>query len=477
MDVRQNFTKMSQDDRQRVIKAIKWMKGHDRTGAGRAVLLEEGTDPGFRLGGLYQRYVLFHSQGGVTAPLSDFKILSTENSANTLHSIVIDGEEWVSTAKYPVTEAGLRDFLKDIPLSSGRNATGGPFNDRPVDPPLPLLGLITGHFNNSPFGNIRIRTIPSGSTTPAEFAFTRTDKPGAKYQLRTYEMAHRSPAFLPWHRVFLRLFEKDLQFADKHLGKDGKITLPYWNWIHDTDWDETSKSSVWHKENFGGFSHELEGTITGDHFSPTSTWKLVSSDPGDVTRTALTGTAGELRRRRTDHRVSIAADGAAEFPTVQTAKPVVNNSLYIDETTIGGLGVGHTGTGGNNQFAGAFEHRLHDLVHLVVGGIVRAPRTQIGQMSDMLLSPQDPIFWLFHCNVDRIWSRWQWFYDKALQYPRFGMLPGRRRNDLMEPWGTAAPPYQFNIRVEDVLNAANFGSAVNSTDLLGKGYQYDSLKL
>ena len=343
-----------------------------------------------------------------------------------------------------------------------------------VDPPVPVLGLMTGHINNSPFIDIRIRTIPSGSTTPAEFAFTRTVKPGVQYQLGTYQMAHRSPAFLPWHRVFLRLFEKDLQFADKQRGKDGKITLPYWNWIHDTDWDETSKSSVWHKENFGGFIDTLEGTITGDHFSPASTWKLF-----DTARTLLTGTDGELRRRRKDHRTSTAADTDAEFPTVQTAKPVVNNALYIDETTIGGGGGGGggNGTGGNSQFAGAFEHELHDVVHQVVGGVSRASRATGGQMSNALLSPQDPIFWLFHCNVDRIWSRWQWFYDKALQYPRFGMLPGRRRNDLMEPWGTAAPPYQFNIRVKDVLNAANFSSAVNATNLLGKGYQYDSLKL
>ena len=57
---------------------------------------------------------------------------------------------------------------------------------------------------------------------------------------------------------------------------------------------------------------------------------------------------------------------------------------------------------------------------------------------------------------------------QGLQYPRFGMLPGRRRNDLMEPWATAAPPYQFNIRVKDVLNAANFSSAVNRPIFLAR---------
>ena len=258
MDVRQNFTKMSRDDRQRVIEAIKWMKDHDRTGVDRATVLKS-TDAGFLLGGLYQRYVLFHAQGGVTAPLSDFQISSTENSANTLHSIVIDSEEWVNAAKHPVTETGLGNFLNDIPLSGGRQATGGPFNNMSVDPPVPVLGVMTGHINNSPFIDIRIRTIPSGSATPAEFAFTRTVKPGVQYQLGTYQMAHRSPAFLPWHRVFLRLFEKTFSLPTSSAGRTERLPCRTGTGFTTPNWDETSKSSVWHKENFGGFIRHAGG--------------------------------------------------------------------------------------------------------------------------------------------------------------------------------------------------------------------------
>ena len=71
MDVRRNFTKMSRPDRQRVIEAIKWMKDHDRNGVDRATV-SKSTDAGFLLGGLYQRYVLFHSQGQVTAASQRF---------------------------------------------------------------------------------------------------------------------------------------------------------------------------------------------------------------------------------------------------------------------------------------------------------------------------------------------------------------------------------------------------------------------
>lgn len=36
--------------------------------------------------------------------------------------------------------------------------------------------------------------------------------------------AHRGPIFLPWHREFLRRFEKDLQ-----------VPLPYWKWEEESD--------------------------------------------------------------------------------------------------------------------------------------------------------------------------------------------------------------------------------------------------
>ena len=39
--------------------------------------------------------------------------------------------------------------------------------------------------------------------------------------------AHRGPAFLPWHREFLRRFELDLNAIDND------VTLPYWDWTVD----------------------------------------------------------------------------------------------------------------------------------------------------------------------------------------------------------------------------------------------------
>jgi tyrosinase len=46
-----------------------------------------------------------------------------------------------------------------------------------------------------------------------------------------------------------------------------------------------------------------------------------------------------------------------------------------------------------------FQQRLeavHDWVHSAVGGNMVTSR-----------SPADPLFWLHHANIDRIWARWQ----------------------------------------------------------------------
>src|SRR5262245_36046174 len=50
-------------------------------------------------------------------------------------------------------------------------------------------------------------------------------------------------------------------------------------------------------------------------------------------------------------------------------------------------------------FSGRLEGSPHGMAHVVTGG-------NSGHMSSGL-SPLDPIFWLHHCNVDRIWAQWQ----------------------------------------------------------------------
>lgn len=61
----------------------------------------------------------------------------------------------------------------------------------------------------------------------------------------------------------------------------------------------------------------------------------------------------------------------------------------------------------------------HGNVHMWVGGT----------MADFMFSPADPLFWLHHANIDRIWSVWQ---KKPANQGKNPSLSGIDR--IMDPW-------------------------------------------
>ena len=54
--------------------------------------------------------------------------------------------------------------------------------------------------------------------------------------------------------------------------------------------------------------------------------------------------------------------------------------------------------------------KLHNIVHVWVGGIIGLSPEGIrvfGTMTVPLASPNDPVFFLHHANIDRLWAQWQ----------------------------------------------------------------------
>ncbi|KAF5684317.1 monophenol monooxygenase [Fusarium circinatum] len=95
--------------------------------------------------------------------------------------------------------------------------------------------------------------------------------------------------------------------------------------------------------------------------------------------------------------------------------------------------------GGN----GAESQGYHGGGHLSIGG-------SLGEMGDMYSSPGDPIFWLHHTNVDRLWDKWQ-----RLDWPA-------RKSDIGGPDTQYAYPYDFfgdkeykNITLAYVMDFGN----------------------
>jgi tyrosinase len=85
------------------------------------------------------------------------------------------------------------------------------------------------------------------------------------------------------------------------------------------------------------------------------------------------------------------------LPTSQDINNCLGNSTYTDFTL-------------------DLEY-FHNHVHMWVGG----------PMTNPSISPADPLFWLHHANIDRIWSVWQ------TKHP--GLNPNLSGNDtLLDPW-------------------------------------------
>jgi tyrosinase len=162
---------------------------------------------------------------------------------------------------------------------------------------------------------------------------------------------HGTWYFLPWHRMFLYYFERIVRAAIVEVGGPGDWTLPYWNYC-------LGQQHAFLPEPF-------RTPPAGQHsplYVPERAAELNSGTKGMPA--SVTWPGKSLQR---PHFV-----GKAEFGAPQT-------------------GFEHSG-----RAFGAVENSPHNAVHVFVEGLMESPDT----------AAQDPIFWLHHANIDRLWSQW-----------------------------------------------------------------------
>jgi hypothetical protein len=185
------------------------------------------------------------------------------------------------------------------------------------------------------------------------------------------ECQHASWFFLPWHRMYLFYFERIVRAAVVENGDDttldGPFALPYWNY---------------------------------DQPAPRNTlpipFRPATAPPDGMTSNPLN--PGPGRRR-----ASI-ANGAQLSPLVTSSATAM--------ATISFSGPPGSGFGGEvsppmqfNGGFGALEQTPHNVIHVQVGG-TNNPPCLAGLMIDPGCAALDPIFWLHHANIDRLWNRW-----------------------------------------------------------------------
>jgi tyrosinase len=192
---------------------------------------------------------------------------------------------------------------------------------------------------------------------------------------RDRNAAHSGPAFLPWHRYFLLRFEGYLRAALD----DPDFRLPYWDWSADAALSDPRQSPLWSQAALGRFTMPDVWQV-----------RIVPAERGLM----------RLAQPRPLDRSLGVLEG--ELPTRDAVRAVLRDQVVYDAPPYNS-----SSTGFRNYLEGwEGPARIHNAVHVWVGG----------DMTDST-SPNDPIFYLHHCNVDRIWHAWRVRYPDALYVP------------------------------------------------------------
>lgn len=249
--------------------------------------------------------------------------------------------------------------------------------------------------------------------------------------------AHGGPAFLPWHREYLRRLEKSLQTVEP------EVTLPYWNWGLGTAADIQAPLTA---NALGPEGSGPNNEVTDGHFKLAPDVNLNPLGWPVDPRLNINGWGPAMRRNPT----IVLRDGMAGILSATAYGP----------------------------FFAALETGPHNRIHGDVGG-------NMGNMA----SPNDPLFWLHHCQVDHIWAMWQEDHPGAANYnPTHSGGHGHRVDDLMWPWdgGRSTPgadPWGIFDAVIDAATGTNLVGTLAATDLVtpretidhhALGYCYDT---
>ncbi|GAA1952842.1 tyrosinase family protein [Microbacterium deminutum] len=212
-----------------------------------------------------------------------------------------------------------------------------------------------------------------------EFGLVQPDvtAPPARVQRRFWNQCqHQSWYFLPWHRGYLSAFEQVARAAVVAAGGPEDWALPYWNYSDTTRADARTLPEAFAEE------------------------------------TLPDGTDNPLRVER--------RYGSGTVP-ISIAQGLVSVASLDDMDFTGGVGDIPPGFGGprtlfhhgpeSETTNGGVESAPHNNVHGAIGGSIPGEDPNdwrnFGLMTTPLTAALDPIFWLHHANIDRLWSTWR----------------------------------------------------------------------
>ncbi|KAE8218174.1 hypothetical protein CF319_g7898 [Tilletia indica] len=232
------------------------------------------------------------------------------------------------------------------------------------------------------------------TTKPSLLAGTETNLDGMKTSLlddftllhvRLFYKTHYVSQFLPWHRWLVHA--RDMAMRD--CGFEGPF--PYWDWSIDADIGDVQKSPILTNTfGLGGNGSSPDGIVTTGPFAylPASYRNMNEKNESstEYSPAYLTRAFG----------VSNAAN--PQFPPFHEAdnSTAVRKALSVDGFRSNNFSAFATALEGMRRDFEVVNPGLHGGVHRAIGGTMMHSH-----------SSNDPVFWLHHANLDRLWWYWQ----------------------------------------------------------------------
>lgn len=211
--------------------------------------------------------------------------------------------------------------------------------------------------------------------------------------------AHFTSSFLPWHRYFVLEFERALQRID------ATVSVPYWDFTR----ERSTTAIPWRSDFMGGDGSGADHAVTTGPFRQ-GQWVIDTYTNQNFIKRAFGANAPDL-------------------PTLAQLQAVLGMNAYNEPPWDGSTANGFVShLEGWAETAGG---NMHNQVHSWIGGTILSAA-----------SPADPVFWLLHAFLDKVWVDWQAAHPGAPKY-----LPEAQVDNKivyltmpLEPWGNPVTP-------------------------------------
>ncbi|KXZ51823.1 hypothetical protein GPECTOR_11g263 [Gonium pectorale] len=165
---------------------------------------------------------------------------------------------------------------------------------------------------------------------------------------------HGRETFPGWHRAYLVDFERTLQAADRALGGDGRIALPYWGWDAGAVNGQLFPQII--RERFAVLKPGLIPEVANSQLNPSNGYRIVPNDQ-------------VLAKGMTSMKISDQVRRAlSQWEHPRAASTAADNADSVETP--------------------------HNSLHVLCGW----------PMTSVSFAAFHPIFFLHHCNVDRLYE-------------------------------------------------------------------------